>query len=59
MAPAAMMPRNIAIPPRVGVGCAWTLRSLGRSIAPSCVDRRHTRGVVKNDTKKATKPTVR
>jgi hypothetical protein len=55
---ATVIPIRIANPPSVGVGLAWTLRSLGWSTAPIFNASRRTAGVKKNVTPAATSATT-
>jgi hypothetical protein len=50
-------PASMAMPPRVGVGRLWTLRSSGLTTAPQRTASRHTAGVSTHVTKAATPAT--
>ena len=54
---AAPRPRNMATPPRAGVGCGCMRRSSGGTTQPKWSDTRRTTGVVTIVTNAATKPT--
>ncbi|MPZ69026.1 MAG: Teichoic acid linkage unit synthesis [Actinobacteria bacterium] len=50
---------KIESPPKVGVGLAWTLRSLGWSIAPILIENHFTPGVTTNVATAAIRPIKR
>ena len=55
---AARKPKNMAAPPRVGVGRSWTRRSSGWTTAPIPMASRRRSGVVTNVTSAATAKTI-